>query len=385
MHALVLGAGLMGRAIAFDLIQNTTFSTISVLDGNKKMLDESKRFFGEKESIVFLHQDVTVTSEIKSFFADADVVISAVPYLFNENLTKLAISQNCHFVDLGGNNTIVQNQKKLFSQAEKAKVTIIPDSGLAPGLVSILTKYLVDEYGHLSKVKLRVGGVPKFPKEPWNYQLVFSANGLINEYVEDAIILDHGIIKTVPSLTQYESISFPKPFGNLEAFLTSGGCSTLPYTYKDKIDYLDYKTIRYPGHLDMIKPLFDLGFGSTEPVSIDDTLVSPREMLIKLLHKTLPSDGEDVVLLKVIGEQKTEAKTKIISFEMIDYFDSETNLSSMMRTTGFPVSVTADLIARKEISSFGVFTPEEIIPVSLFLDELRKRKMIIEKNVYPQS
>jgi len=385
MHALVLGAGLMGRAIAFDLIQNTTFSTISVLDGNKKMLDESKRFFGEKESIVFLHQDVTVTSEIKSFFADADVVISAVPYLFNENLTKLAISQNCHFVDLGGNNTIVQNQKKLFSQAEKAKVTIIPDSGLAPGLVSILTKYLVDEYGHLSKVKLRVGGVPKFPKEPWNYQLVFSANGLINEYVEDAIILDHGIIKTVPSLTQYESISFPKPFGNLEAFLTSGGCSTLPYTYKDKIDYLDYKTIRYPGHLDMIKPLFDLGFGSTEPVSINDTLVSPREMLIKLLHKTLPSDGEDVVLLKVIGEQKTEAKTKIISFEMIDYFDSKTNLSSMMRTTGFPVSVTADLIARKEISSFGVFTPEEIIPVSLFLDELRKRKMIIEKNVYPQS
>jgi len=385
MHALVLGAGLMGRAIAFDLIQNTTFSTISVLDGNKKMLDESKRFFGEKESIVFLHQDVTVTSEIKSFFADADVVISAVPYLFNENLTKLAISQNCHFVDLGGNNTIVQNQKKLFSQAEKAKVTIIPDSGLAPGLVSILTKYLVDEYGHLSKVKLRVGGVPKFPKEPWNYQLVFSANGLINEYVEDAIILDHGIIKTVPSLTQYESISFPEPFGNLEAFLTSGGCSTLPYTYKDKIDYLDYKTIRYPGHLDMIKPLFDLGFGSTEPVSINDTLVSPREMLIKLLHKTLPSDGEDVVLLKVIGEQKTEAKTKIISFEMIDYFDSKTNLSSMMRTTGFPVSVTADLIARKEISSFGVFTPEEIIPVSLFLDELRKRKMIIEKNVYPQS
>jgi len=385
MHALVLGAGLMGRAIAFDLIQNTTFSTISVLDGNKKMLDESKRFFGEKESIVFLHQDVTNISQMKSFFADADVVISAVPYLFNENLTKLAISQNCHFVDLGGNNTIVQNQKKLFSQAEKAKVTIIPDSGLAPGLVSILTKYLVDEYGHLSKVKLRVGGVPKFPKEPWNYQLVFSANGLINEYVEDAIILDHGIIKTVPSLTQYESISFPKPFGNLEAFLTSGGCSTLPYTYKDKIDYLDYKTIRYPGHLDMIKPLFDLGFGSTEPVSINDTLVSPREMLIKLLHKTLPSDGEDVVLLKVIGEQKTEAKTKIISFEMIDYFDSKTNLSSMMRTTGFPVSVTADLIARKEISSFGVFTPEEIIPVSLFLDELRKRKMIIEKNVYPQS
>lgn len=385
MHALVLGSGLMGRAIAFDLLHNTTFSTVSVLDENKEMLDESKRFFGEEESIIFYHQDVTATSEIKSFFADADVVISAVPYLFNENLTKLAISQNCHFVDLGGNNIVVQNQKKLFSQAEKAKITIIPDSGLAPGLVSILTKYLVDEYDHLSRVNLRVGGLPKHPKEPWNYQLVFSANGLINEYVEDAIVLDHGTIKTVPSLTQCESIQFPEPFGILEAFMTSGGSSTLPYTYKDKIDYLDYKTIRYPGHLDMIKPLFDLGLGSTEPVSINDTLVSPREMLINLLHKTLPSNGEDVVLLKVTAELKVESNTKIVIFEMIDYFDPKTNLSSMMRTTSIPVSVTADLIAREKISSFGVFTPEEIIPASLFLDELRKRKMIIEKNVYNKS
>ncbi|MBS3802664.1 MAG: hypothetical protein KGY65_07935, partial [Candidatus Thermoplasmatota archaeon] len=158
-----------------------------------------------------------------------------------------------------------------------------------------------------------------------------------------------------------------------------------PYTYKDKIDYLDYKTIRYPGHLDMIKPLFDLGLGSTNPINIKNKQIAPREMLINLLHKTLPSNGEDVVLLKVTAELKVESNTKIVIFEMIDYFDPKTNLSSMMRTTSIPVSVTADLIAREKISSFGVFTPEEIIPASLFLDELRKRKMIIEKNVYNKS
>ena len=385
MHALVLGAGLMGRAITFDLVHNTSFSTVSLLDGNKETLEESKQFFDNNGEIMFHHQDVTNTQEMNSFFADADVVISAVPYLFNEKLTELAISQHCHFVDLGGNNTVVQNQKKLFSQAEDAKVTIIPDSGLAPGLVSILTKDLVDEYGHLSKVKLRVGGLPKQPKEPWNYQLVFSANGLINEYMEDAIILNHGSIETIPSLTQCESITFPKPFGTLEAFMTSGGCSTLPYTYQDKIDYLDYKTIRYPGHLQMIKPLFDLGLGSTELVTIKQKKISPRDMFITLLHKTLPSEGEDVVLLKVIGELDNDGKTKIITYEMIDYYDNNTNLSSMMRTTGFPVSVTADLIARKKIFSYGVFTPEEIIPTSLFLDELRKRNMIIEKQVNNQN
>lgn len=379
MHAVVLGSGLMGRAIAYDLQQHTSFTQITVIEHDETCLNEAKTFFSEKTDIHFHQGDVQDASTMRSMFTDADVVISAVPYLFNEQLTKLAIKSHAHFIDLGGNNTVVEHQKKMFSQAEQAKVSIIPDSGLAPGLVSILTKNLVDECGHLNSVKLRVGGLPQKPKEPFNYQLVFSANGLINEYMEDAIILDHGFIRSIPSLNDCEEIMFPEPFGVLEAFTTSGGCSTLPYTYKKDIDFLDYKTIRYKGHLDQIQPFFDLGLGSTQPIKIDDKLIAPRDVFIRLLHDALPVEGDDVVLLKVIGECGKNGETKLVTFEMIDYFDKKTNQSAMMRTTGIPVSITADLIAKDMITSKGVFTPEEIIPTEPFLEELRKRNIIIKK------
>lgn len=381
MHALILGAGLMGRAIGLDLQKNTSVKTITFIDECIDCLATAETFFTDKTHIHFQQCDVTDEAKTNPFFDEADIIISAVPYTYNVSLTKQAISHGCHFVDLGGNNTIVTHQKSLFHLAEKEEVTVIPDSGLAPGLVSILTKELVEEYHHLDTVKLRVGGLPRYPKSPWNYQIVFSANGLINEYTEDALVLDHGVIKTVPSLTQCEAIEFPEPFGALEAFATSGGCSTLPYTYKDTIDYLDYKTIRYPGHLAMIKPLFDIGLASTKPRSIHDSYVTPRDVLISLLQDKLPSEGEDVVLLKVIGEITKNGEKKIVTFEMIDFFDKSTNLSAMMRTTGFPVSITADLIASEKIKSRGVFTPEEIVPSRLFIDELEKRNINIKETV----
>jgi len=381
MHVGVLGAGLMGRAIAFDLKDNSAFSTITLLDINKNNLEESACFFSNHSKITYQHQNVSDPSAMKSFCKKADIIISAVPYQFNESLTKLAISQKCHFIDLGGNNTIVDQQKKLFSQAKNAQITIIPDCGLAPGLVSILTRHLVEEYGHLAKVKLRVGGLPQKPQEPWKYQLVFSTNGLINEYTEDAIILDNGTIKTIPSLSKCESIEFPEPFGIMEAFTTSGGCSSLPFTYKNDIDYLDYKTIRYPGHLNQIKPLFDLGLDSIHKIKINGSMIKPRDLFIHLLNNTMPTKGRDVVLLKVIGEVSKEKRNEIITFQMIDFFDEKTSLSAMMRTTGFPVSITAYLIATDLITNSGVFTPEEIISPHIFLKELRKRKIDIKKTI----
>lgn len=381
MNVLVLGSGLMGKAIVFDLQQQTSFSQITLVDKNEQLLNHAKNFFTHQTHLDFYHRDVSDEKAMLPFFENTDVVISAVPYLFNEQLTKLAIKTGCHFVDLGGNNEVVQKQKNLSSQAKNRKITVIPDSGLAPGLVSILTRHLVDEYDYVDTVKLRVGGLPLCPKDPWKYQLVFSANGLINEYVEDAIVLDHGSIKKIPSLTQCESINFPKPFGTLEAFSTSGGCSRLPLTYKNKIGYLDYKTIRYPGHLNQIKPLFDLGLASKQPININNKNVKPRDVLIRLFQSVFETEGEDVVLLKVIGEVLKENKKRLITFEMIDYFDRHTSLSAMMRTTGFPVSITADLLARKKITSPGVFTPEEIIPSELFLQELKKRNIVINKIV----
>jgi lysine 6-dehydrogenase len=206
---------------------------------------------------------------------------------------------------------------------------------------------------------------------------VFSPYGLINEYVEDAIILDHGKILKKKSMTDTETLEFPKPFGMMEAFLTSGGCSTLPYTYKDTIRYLDYKTIRYPGHCEKIKTFLDLGFAEETMITIRGQGITPRDVFASLLMKHVPTTGEDVVLLKVIGEGTKDRKKYRRDYLMIDYYDREHDITAMMRTTGYPVAITAQMIENGTIQKRGVFCPEEIIPPTPFFEELKKRNITL--------
>lgn len=378
MNIVVLGAGMMGRAITYDLIRTKTFEKIILVDKNNSMLKDAERFLSAPV-LETTSADVTKINSAKDIFSQVDVAISATPYIVNYELTKLAIKTNTHFIDLGGNNEVVEKQRKLDTEAKKQQVTVIPDSGLAPGLVSIITKDIVESLSTVDSVHLRVGGLPQKPQPPLNYQIVFSINGLINEYLEDALILDHAAIKTRSSMTEIESVQFPEPYGVMEAFLTSGGCSTLPYTYKDTIGYLDYKTLRYPGHCERFKTMLDIGLGDTKPIDVKGQSIAPRDVLIEVLRRTIPSEGEDVVLLKAFGKGKRDDVTKTLEYTLIDVYDTKTHLSAMMRTTGFPVSITADLIGTDRITDHGVFCPEEIISPSVFFDELRKRNIHIKK------
>lgn len=378
MNIAVLGAGMMGRAITYDLLRTGTFKNILLVDKNKEMLEETAQFLSDT-SLETSYIDVTKADSAKEIFSRVDVVISAIPYLYNYDLTRLAIKTNTHFIDLGGNNGVVDKQRKLSEDAKKSEVTVIPDSGLAPGLVSVITRDIVDSLSTIDSVKLRVGGLPKNPLPPLNYQIVFSINGLINEYLEDALILDQGSIIQKPSMTDIEYLQFPEPFGRMEAFLTSGGCSTLPFTYKDTIGYLDYKTIRYPGHCERFKTLLDIGLGDTKQIKVNGRSIAPRDVLIELLQRSIPSIGEDVVLLKAFGTGVRDDVSTTLEYTLIDSYDTKSDLSAMMRTTGFPVAITADLIAKQLISEHGVFCPEEIVPPTQFFKELDKRDIHITK------
>jgi lysine 6-dehydrogenase len=331
----------------------------------KKTIENAKNFL-KNPNLNFKNIDIQNKSKVKKLFEENDMVISAVPYNFNFYLSKIAIEKNTHFLDLGGNNDFVQKQRSLFSKAKKGNVTIIPDCGLAPGMTSVITRDIVESLESIDYVKLRVGGLPINPKPPFNYQIVFSPNGLINEYAERAIVLDNGKIKLKESMTKLEKISFPDPYSKMEAFLTSGGCSTLPYTYKNKIKYLDYKTIRYPGHCQTFKPLLK---------------IKPREKLISYLIKNLPSNGKDVVLLKVIAKGIKDNSEFEIEYLMIDYYDENNNITSMMRTTAYPSSIIAQMIEQEKINEKGVFCCEEIVPQDIFFKELKKRNIIIEKKI----
>jgi len=372
MKALILGAGMMGRAIAYDLYNFSNFDEILLGEKDRQIRLSAERFL-QGTHVNVLSLDAQNTQRITKWIGQGDVLISALPFRYNYTFARKAIAMKTHFIDLGGNNTIVELERKLFPQAEKNKVTIIPDSGLAPGLVSVITHDIVNHLQNIDFVKIRVGGVPRRPKPPLNYQIVFSPYGLINEYVEDALILNHGKILSKKSMTELETLQFPRPFGTMEAFLTSGGCSTLPSTYRDTIDYLDYKTIRYPGHCEKIKAILDLGFAEETTINCDGKKIAPRDIFAALLEKNVPTTGEDVVLLKVMSQGTAKGKKQSREYLLIDHYDKKNNITAMMRTTGYPVSITAQMIENGTIQSHGVFCPEEIIPPKELFNALQKR------------
>jgi lysine 6-dehydrogenase len=361
----VIGAGMMGKAIAYDLCNFSNFDNITIVDKDKKTIKSAEDFL-KKQDINFDLLYIKKKDDVINTFQKNDISISAIPYTYNLFLTKIAIETNTHFIDLGGNNTVVNQQINLDNKAKENNVTIIPDCGLAPGMASVVVRDVVEYFDLIDYAKIRVGGLPQNPKPPLNYQIVFSPNGLINEYVEDAIVLENKKIITKKSMTELEKIPFPEPFGDLEAFNTSGGCSTLPYTYREKINYLDYKTIRYPGHCEKFLPLLK---------------IQPREKLIDYLKKNLASNEKDVVLMKVISKGIKDNKIMDLEYTMIDYYDEENNITSMMRTTAYPVAIIADMIGSGEISKQGVHTSENIVPPKPFFKELERRNINFKKKI----
>ncbi len=379
MRVIVLGAGMMGKAIAYDLHKHSKLENIAIADKDKKTLQSAEKSLGLKD-IDYHKLDAEKIEQVRQAFKNYDMAISALPYKFNYMLAKTAVETNTHFLDLGGNNDIVKKEFSLDKKAKDNNVTVIPDCGLAPGLVSIITRDIVEQMDTVDYVKIRVGGLPVNPKPPLNYQIVFSPYGLINEYVEDAMILNNGKIIKKKSMSEIETMEFPKPFDKMEAFFTSGGCSTLPHTYKNKIKYLDYKTIRYPGHCEKFRTFLDFGLAQENKIKIGNHRVSPRDILVTFLINCLPTSGRDVVLLKVLSKGKKNKQSINIDYTMVDYCDDKNDISAMMRTTGYPTSIIAQMISNGTIKERGVFCSEEIVPCKPFFDELKKRDIIIKKN-----
>jgi lysine 6-dehydrogenase len=270
---------------------------------------------------------------------------------------------------------VVAAELSLDAAARKSGVNIIPDCGLAPGMVAVLVAHGAARFDSLEEIHIRVGGLPLDPKPPLDYQLVFSVEGLINEYVERARVIRDGRIIEVPSMTELEELEFPQPFGRMEAFQTSGGTSTLPETFLGKVKQLDYKTIRYPGHCAKFKTMIDLGLASSEPVLVDGTAVAPRRLFGDLLMRHLPADEPDAVLVRVefVGGGHR------LRYEVIDRFDAATGLSAMMRTTSFPASIVALMMARGQIERKGALPQERCVPPEPFMGELAARKIDVSE------
>jgi lysine 6-dehydrogenase len=383
---LVLGAGKMGYAVCYDLIRSPKVEQIVVADNSTERLESLVKRLADTK-LVPVELDVTNEKELAQLMHQVDVALSCITYEHNYDLAKIALASSTHFVDLGGNEDIVAREFLLDEVAKEQGVTIIPDLGLAPGLVSLLAVSAADSLDEIYDIRMRVGGLPIEPNECFlDYAQVFSIDGLINEYNEDCTVIRDGKVFTVAPLSDVESLEFPRPFGTMEAFHTSGGISTLPQTYVGRVQHMDYKTIRYPGHCEMIAMLKELGLMAKEPVLVEGKEVVPRQLLHKLLSEKLPKDEPDVVLLRVMVTGLKERKPVQIIWECIDYADQAAGLSAMMRMTAFPASIIAQMIARGDIAERGVLRQETAVPVKLFLAEMDSRgislKMIERAPVY---
>jgi lysine 6-dehydrogenase len=379
MRFLVLGAGMMGSAAAYDLAHAAPDVEVILSDINLQKATRSAKTIGGNVKPVRI--DVNNHADLIKAMTGCWAVISAVTYSVNVQVTRAAIEAGVHLCDLGGNNDVVRRQLGLDNDAKARGITIVPNCGLAPGLINILAVSGAQQFDALDSIHLRVGGLPQHPRPPLNYQIVFSVEGLINEYVEPAEVIRDGQVKRIESMAELETIHFPDPFGELEAFTTSGGLSTLTQYFSGKVKNLDYKTIRYKGHCDRFQTLLDLGFATSEPMMVGGSVKTNREFFADLLRKKLDFGDKDVVLARAtITGARGDAK-KTLVYEFVDYFDDESSITAMMRTTAYPTSIIAMMLARGEIALKGVMPPELCVSGDALIAELAKRNIRIKKSI----
>lgn len=379
MKVVVLGAGLMGKEVARDLVASEKVEKIILADVTPEKGHEFVEALGTNK-IEVAALDATSDEALRNIMSQGNVVVNALFYEFNERVAKAAIEVGVHAVDLGGHiGGVTENILNLSEEAAAKKVTIIPDLGVAPGMVNILAGYGATKLDTVESIKLYVGGIPTEPKPPLHYTQVFSLEGVFDHYTEPSKAIQKGKLTEVESLTGVEPIYFDE-FGVLEAFYTSGGISTLYKTFPG-VKTLEYKTIRYKGHADHFKLLSDLGFLSKDNmVHVDGHDVSVRSVVREALRKKLDLGKKvDAVLLRAIiaGEKNEEQIT--YEYEMVVRKDVEANITAMARATANTISIVAQMIGNGEITQYGVFPPEQIVPGREFIREMSKRGVVIKE------
>jgi lysine 6-dehydrogenase len=327
--------------------------------------------------LVTARLDAKSGPRLRKLMRGHDAVMNALPYYFNYAVAKAAVTMGLHCADLGGNTEIVQKQKTLHAAAQKKHVSVIPDCGLAPGMVNIIAAEGIRRVGDAESVKIFVGGLPQKPEPPLNYQIVYSLEGALDYYTTPSWVLREGRPVQVDALSELEAVEFPRPVGTLEAFHTGGGISTMPWAYRGKVRTMEYKTLRYPGHVAIMRPIREMGLLSLEPVNMKGAEIVPRDAFIAAVSPQLTKpDGRDLVALRVevVGKSGRRA-----AWQLLDYFDDRAGISAMMRTTGYSLAITGVMQVDGRISSAGVYTPDEAVPFQAYVEELKRRGVEIRE------
>jgi len=375
MRMLVLGAGLQGSACAYDLLRQPDVEKVTLADRHAARLP---KFLKRGKRLAQLKLDVASGPALRRALKGHDAVMCALPYYFNYDVAKAAVAAGVHTADLGGNTEIVRKQLRLDGAARKAGVSVVPDCGLAPGMVNILAAEGIRRVGAADAVKIYVGGLPQHPEPPLNYQIVYSLEGALDYYTTPSWVLRGGKLTQVEALSDLEPTNFPAPIGTLEAFHTGGGISMMPWAYEGKVRSMEYKTLRYPGHVAIMKAIRELGLLDLKPVRLrDGEDVVPRQAFIAAVSPKLTKpEGKDLVALRV---EVTGTNGRRAAWQLLDYYDEATGISAMMRTTGYSLAITGLMQVDGRIRAHGVRTPDQAVPFDEYIRELKRRGVEIRE------
>jgi lysine 6-dehydrogenase len=384
----VLGSGMQGTACAYDMAKFGDASEVVLADVDlekaQKASDRVNKLIG-KNIATSAKLDVNNENALVDLLSGVDSFLSAVPYQFNVKVAKAAIKAKSSMCDLGGNTDVVRAEIALNEEAKNSGITIVPDCGLMPGMGNTLAVYGMSKLDNCDEVQIRCGGLAQDPKGPLGYKLVFSIGGLTNEYFGKAFILRNGKVTEVDTFDELEEINFPHPVGKCEAFTTTGGTSTCPWTFEGKINTYEYKTVRYKGHYEKFKTMLDLGLLDTTPVKIGETEVSPRDVFHKVVAPKIdfPED-KDLVVLRTTCKGKKDGKNIELTYDIMDFHDDVTGFTAMERTTAYPASIVAIMMAKGQTEK-GSISLESAIPGDKFVEELKKRDIKLTETVRTEA
>ncbi len=383
MKLTVIGAGSIGAAVVHELCsRDDDVSQVQICDTRSRAL---QRLHDQIDSPALRSfqvdaRDMNVLSQIVE---GSDCVISCVPAEHNPDLAELCLDAGVHFCDLGGNDRTVKQQLSLDERAREKSVWIVPNCGLAPGLVNVLCLHGIDQFDRAQSASIRVGDVPLRPEPPFNFRISWSAERIIDDYTHPGRLIENGQVVEVEALSRDEEIHFQEePFDTMEAFCTQGGLSTLTDTLAGRINELDHKTIRWPGHAQQMRFLMGLGLGEDRKIGVR-THLTYRDILVRRMRERLGGDYEDAVLLRVLVRGERDGAPATLVYEAVERYNEHTHQTAMMRCTSIPTVVTALLLAREQaVSGGGAGVPEEVLPREVFLNEVADRGLNVHHEWY---
>lgn len=353
MKVLVVGCGKVGSEIARDLAQSEEIHSVVAMDASLQNLRLLKKKTPRKIRTVQL--SISQKTRFHSLLKEVDLVCGALPGRLGFDLMTETVKAGKKTVDI---SYTPKNPLLLHRKSKEAGCLVVPQCGVAPGFSNMCVGDASRRLEKMTSVKIFVGGLPEKPVPPLNYRIVFSLEDVINEYSRPAHIIENGKRKEVDALSGRGLINFPG-VGELEHFVTDG-LGTLPQSFPRTQEMFEL-TLRYPGHAEMMNTLRVLGFFDREPVTLGDAQVVPRQLAIELLRRAMSlGTPEDLLAMRIDVKGVSRGRRLGFRYQVLDHYDRRSRVSAMARTTAYPCTAIAKLVARREIEGTGVMTPEKI-------------------------